>query len=197
MKINKKTIENDLEYLRQISKTVDLSNDNYKEVVKLLHEYCESDKDKVLAIASVQLGIPYRLIYLKKTDIDRINEDYNESKVLINPVVIKRKGLTRYWEACASCLNYMGLVERPYMIEIEYYDIDKNKHREIFIGFASTVLSHELDHLDGILHIDKSIEIYDMEPDERKKFRETHDYKIIRKTGNFKPSTKEYKKILK
>lgn len=196
MKINKKTIEKDLEYLRQISKEIDLTNNKYKEIVNLLHEYCESS-ERVLAIASIQLGIPYRLIYVKKTDLDRLYDDYNESKVLINPVVKKRIGLTRYWETCASCLNYMGLVERPYKLEIEYYDIDLNKHTETFTGFAATVLSHELDHLDGILHIDKSLEIYEMEPEERKKFRETHDYEIIRKTGEFKESTNKNKKLNK
>ena len=126
--------------------------------------------------------------------MNRLYDDYNESKVLINPVVKKRIGLTRYWETCASCLNYMGLVERPYILEIEYYDIDLNKHTETLKGFPATVLSHELDHLDGILHIDKSLEIYEMEPEERKKFRETHDYEIIRKTGEFKESTNNYKR---
>lgn len=196
MEIKNKTIENDLEYLRQISNEVDFSNDTYKDTIKLLHEYCENN-DKILAIASIQLGIPFRLIYLKKTDLDRMYEDYNESKVLINPIVKKKIGLTRYWEACASCLDYMGLVERPYLIELEYYDIDKNKHIEEFVGFAATVLSHELDHLDGILHIDKSLEILEMLPEERKKFRETHGYEILKKDGEYKPTNKNYKKVLK
>lgn len=194
MNFNKKTIKNDEEYLRQVSKEVVLENNDYKDVVKLLHEYCEKD-DNILAIASIQLGIPLRLIYVKKTDENRMYEDYNESRVLINPVVLNREGLVRYYEACASCLDYMGLVERPYKIEIEYYTIDRKKVKETFENLAAVVLSHELDHLDGVLHIDKSIELYDMTREERKEFRETHKLEIIRKDGPYELTTSNFKKI--
>ena len=185
MEIKTKTIENDLDYLRQISKPVDFKNDEWKEALKTLDEYCKKS-NTVMAMASVQLGIPLRMVYLKNTDLEKLEDIMiNESRVLINPKVINREGLTRYYEACASCLDNMGLVERPYKIKIEYYDENKKKHIKTFKGFESTVLSHELDHLDGILHIDKSIELYQMKKDERKKFRETHPYKIIRKDGEF------------
>lgn len=194
MKFNKKTIEKDEEYLRQVSKEVNLENNDYKEVVKMLHEYCENS-DNCMAMASVQLGIPLRLIYVKKTNEKRMYEDYNESKVLINPVVLNREGLVRYYEACVSCLNYMGLVERPYKIEIEYYTIEREKVIETFENLAAVVLSHELDHLDGVLHIDKSIELYDMPKEERKEFREKHKLEIIRKDGTYKLTTTNFKKI--
>ena len=196
MQIERKTILNDEKFLRQISKEVDLSNDDYKEIVKLLHEYCEENKDKALAIASVQLGIPLRLVYLKNTNLEELfNTERDESKILINPVVLSREGLTRFWEACASCLDYTGLVERPYKIELEYYDEFREKHIENFEGFAATVLSHELDHLDGILHIDKSIELYDIPVEERREFRKNHTLEIIKKDGPFEPSTTTFKKI--
>ena len=180
-----KTIENNLEYLRQISKEVDFSNNNWKDALKKLDTFCKND-DNILAIASIQLGIPLRLIYIKNTKIDKFEDlAYNESRILINPVILKQEGLTRYWEACASCLDNTGLVERPYKIEVEYYDENKRKNKEIFEGFESTVLSHEMDHLDGILHIDKSIELYQMNREERKEFRKKHPYEIIRKDGEF------------
>ena len=185
MEIQYKTIENDLDYLRQVSKEVDLSNDDYKKDVKVITDCCAKD-DNLRALASIQIGIPKRLVYVRNTD-PNINQDdtHNEKKVLINPVIVKQEGLTRYWEACASCLDYTGLVERPYKIEIEYCDIDNKKHKETFEGFESTVLSHEMDHLDGILHIDKSIELLNMTKDERKEFRKTHTYEIIKKVGDY------------
>lgn len=190
MEIKKKTIENDLDYLRQVSKEVDFNNNDWKEAIKVLDEYCRNS-DIVLAMASIQLGIPFRLVYLKNTDLNQIyNSEHNESKILINPVIISSEGLTRFWEACASCLDNTGLVERPYKIEIVYYDENKVKHHEIFEGFEATVLSHEMDHLDGILHIDKSIELLQMNYEERKEFRKTHPYEIIRKEGEFIESKK-------
>ena len=184
MELERKTIEKDEQYLRQISKPVDWDHDDWKEALQTLEQFCNEDK-LVMAMASVQLGIPLRMVYLKKTDLTRLDEDYNEARVLINPVIIKKEGLTRYWEACASCLDYTGLVERPYRIEVQYYDVDKKKHHEIFEGFESTVLSHEIDHLDGILHIDIASEIKVLNADERKEWRKTHPYEIERKTEEF------------
>lgn len=162
--------------------------------LKMLDDFCKNSNN-VLAMASVQLGMSLRLIYIKNIKIEKFDDkDYNESRILISPKIIKREGLTRYWESCESCLDNMGLVERPYRIEIEYYDENKIKHNEIFEDFESTVLSHELDHLDGILHIDKSIKLLQMSRDKRKEFRKTHPYEIIRKDGEFIKNKKIVKK---
>ena len=190
-----KTIQNDLEYLRQISKEVDFENDDWMEALQKLNNFCKND-DNILAIASIQLGIPLRLIYIKKSKLDKFDDsNYNESRILINPVIIKKEGLTTYWEACASCLDNMGLVQRPYKIEVEFFNDKKEKIIEIFEGFEATVLSHEMDHLDGILHIDKSIEILQMGKEERKKYRESHPYQIIRKEGAFLENEEKIKKM--
>ena len=187
MHLERKTIENDEDYLRQISKPVDFKTEEYKDAIKELDYFCKND-DNVMAMASVQVGIPLRLIYLKKTDLNRLEDDYNEERVLINPKIIKEEGLTRYWEACASCLNYTGLVERPYKIEVEYYDIEGKKHREIFEGFESTVLSHEIDHLNGILHIDIALKIRELTKEERKELRKKEPYQIIQKDVEYTPT---------
>ena len=161
MKIERKTIEKDEKYLRQISKEVDFNDISYKEEIVLLENFC-LDRGS-LALAAIQIGIPKRMVFIRNTDLDELeNREHNESRILINPVIISRKGHTKYWEACASCLDYMGLVNRPYEVVIEYFDMDVVKHREKFEGFESTVLSHELDHLDGILHMDIAEEILNM-----------------------------------
>ena len=59
-------------------------------------------------------------------------------------------------------------------------------------GFPSTVLSHEYDHLDGILHMDKGLEVIIMPKEERKKFRETYGYEIYAQEGNFEELVKGY-----
>ena len=203
-KIESITIEDNEEYLRQISKEVDIKND--KELmndISVLDEYCK--ENAVMAMAAVQLGIPKRMIYLKNTNLDIINKiqantvseeekKYNEAKVLINPVITNREGLTDYWEACASCLDNFGRVLRPYKIELEYYDVEGTKKQEAFEGFESTVLSHEINHLDGILHIDIAEEVYQMPAEERKAWRINHGYKVYSKTGNYEVLRKENSK---
>lgn len=187
MEIKVKTIENDEEYLRQISEDVDFSDKSYLGDIEKLEEFI-LPQDTYYALAAIQIGIPKRIIYVKNTDLDEDklkDKNYNEARVLINPKIISRKGKTKYWEACGSCLNYTGLVERPYEIQIEYYDENGVEHNEIFEGFEATVLSHEYDHLDGILHIDIAEEILSMSREERTEFRKMHPYEIISKTCDY------------
>ena len=182
--VEAKILDNDLEWLRQVSQVVDLSTDDISEDLKVLEEYCLGHG--VFAMAAVQLGIPKRLVYIKNTDLDKIeDEEWNEATILINPVIKRREGLTQYWEACASCLDNMGLVLRPYLVEIEYLDINGNKCEMTFEGFPATVFSHEYDHLDGILHMDKALEVLVMEKEERKEFRKEHPYEVFSKDGDF------------
>lgn len=205
-KIKAITINDNEEFLRQISQPVDIKNDkDLEKDISVLDEFCK--ENGVLAMAAVQLGIPKRIVYLKNTNLEMIRktqnnelteneEKYNEAKVLINPTILEREGLTEYWEACASCLDNFGLVKRPYKMIIEYIDTNRKKQIETLEGFPSTVLSHELDHLDGILHMDIAEQLLIMKPEARKEYRKTHDYNIITKTSDYEELLNE-KKLIK
>ena len=93
MKIKRKTILNDEDYLRQISKTVDFVDKTYKDEIKLLEQFCL--QTQCFALAAVQIGIPKRMIYLKNTTLDVPLEDmsHNESRILINPIVTSKKDI--------------------------------------------------------------------------------------------------------
>ncbi len=186
-----RTIENDMDWLRQVSEEVDFEKDNLDETIKVLDSYCLTHG--VFAMAAVQLGFNKRVIYLKNTDLNKVeDDDWNEKTIIINPVIKERVGLTAYWEACASCLDNTGLVLRPYKLKIEYFDLEGKKHQKTFVGFPSTVFSHEFDHLNGVLHMDKALELKVMNKEERKEFRKTHDYEVISETGNYEDLEKEY-----
>lgn len=176
------TIENDLEFLRQVSTDVDLENDDYNDYINKLKEYCR--ENVVYAMAPVQIGIPKRLIYMKNSKPDMENNEnasYDEERIYINPVIMKKVGKTKFLEGCESCMDLVGVVERPYMLEIEYYDKDGNKKSDILEGFEATVFSHEFDHLNGVLHIDIAEEVVEMTYEEKKKYRSEHPYEIISK----------------
>jgi len=91
------TINDNETYLRQKSKEVDFNDSELCNNIEILGKYCmEND---VLAMAAIQLGIPKRIIYVKNTDLEIVNkrtteegraeiQDYNEEKVLINPIIV-------------------------------------------------------------------------------------------------------------
>lgn len=195
--IKRKNIEEDEEYLRQISKEVDFKTDNYQEYIEDLKWYVENND--VYALASVQIGIPKRIIYIKNTNQNmELNKDrdYNEAIVLINPEILETKGHQVFLEGCQSCQmgeKYLVCeVERPYSIKLKYQDITGNEKEEVFEEFKAVVLSHEMDHLDGILHIDRGKEIYQFTADEMKAYRLKNPLKIIDKDKDFR-----YKEIEK
>ena len=188
------TNDEDLKYLRQISKEVDLSDKSYVDDIKKLKEYCATHE--VFAMAAVQVGIPKRLIYIKSTDLSaKPSESKDESIVLINPTITFKRGETESYEACESCSGekgYLtGLVKRPYCIGVDYYDKDGVLKSEEFSGMAATVFSHENDHLDGILHIDLCDSCEDLNFEERTLLRKEKPYKVISKD---KPRIKDLAK---
>lgn len=179
-----KTIENDLTYLRQISQSINLSKDNYKEYIKDLEKYCSNHQ--LFAISGIQLGIPKRIIYIKTAEENPYTKNQNNEKIImINPIKKEELGLTNYWEGCASCQNNTCLVERPYQITISYLDENKKQQEKTYKGFKATIISHELDHLDGILHIDIAKQTKQLTKEERKKLREKFPYKIINKNSKY------------
>lgn len=194
------TIENNEKYLRQISQKVDIEDPELHNNIVVLQNYCM--ENEVMAMAGVQLGIPKRLVYVKNTNLEILNrrltdegkeetKDYNEAKVLINPEILQKEGITTFWEACASCsfdegevkMWYNAKVRRPYKIKVKYIDLDGIEHEEFFEGFEATVLCHEIDHLDGILHIDIADEIIISTQEERAELRKKDGYTIISKTN--------------
>lgn len=194
MAIKVKTLKDDESFLRQVSSEVNLEKDNYQECIEELKKYCQNNA--VFAMAPVQIGIPKRMIYIRNTssDMSKNFTDHDEGLVLINPKIIEAYGHTIFLEGCESCsvrtdndakIYLAGEVDRPYKIKMEYYDIQKNKNTKYFEGFECTVICHEYDHLNGILHIDKSDNIYEMSLEEERKYRLEHPYKIISKTNDY------------
>ncbi len=186
MKLKRVTIHDNEKYLRQISKEVDFNDKSFLDDIKALEEYCENNV--VYALAPVQIGIPKRIIYLRNSTPDmskNFDKNYNEKRVLINPVILERKGHTKFLERCESCLDYSGVVDRPFSITIEYYDVSGKKIKETVSGFEATVLSHEYDHLNGILHMDLTDEVLILTIEETKEYRIKHPYEVISKDCDF------------
>lgn len=201
-KLQSITIENNEEYLRQISKKVNVHDPELHNNIVVLQNYCI--QNDVMAMAAIQLGIPKRILYIKNTNLDILNKrltdegkeetkDYNEAKVLINPEILLKEGITTFWEACASCAWYEGetkkwyngKVRRPYKIKVKYFDLEGIEHKEYFEGFEATVLCHEIDHLNGILHMDIADKIVVGTKEERIELRKKEGYTIISKTGDY------------
>jgi peptide deformylase len=124
-------------------------------------------------IAAPQLGVLQRVIFLKVPDAD--------PWPLINPQIIKRsQEKIIVWDACLSFLSIFMQVERHREITIRYQDLNGAK-LEFEAGEdrdLSELLQHEIDHLDGILAIDRVVDVKTICTREEfeKRYRDTSPY---------------------
>ena len=93
--------------------------------------------------------------------------------MLINPVIVKEKGVQEVDEGCLSFPNKFGKVDRPKEIVVEALDINGQKVKIKAKDLLAQALSHEIDHLNGILFTEKvkpgTLEIVDPEEIKRQK----------------------------
>lgn len=105
-------------------------------------------------IAAPQLGVPQRVIFLKLSGV--------EPWPLINPEVIEcSEEKIVVWDACLSFLSIFMQVERRRQITVRYQSLD-GLTLEFEAGDdrnLSELLQHEIDHLDGILAIDRVVDL--------------------------------------
>jgi len=94
--------------------------------------------------------------------IQLLQKDGRKPQLLINPVITKRSS-SKEWaeEGCLSIPNVYGQVERNMSVTVEYVDTAAEKQELSAEGFLARVIQHEIDHLDGVLFIDKAKDIYE------------------------------------
>ena len=79
--------------------------------------------------------------------------------VLINPEILEKEGEQISTEGCLSVPGKIGDVKRPTRVLVKYQDREGVEHTEEFVDFEAIVVSHETDHLEGVLYVDKATNI--------------------------------------
>ncbi|MGA7932471.1 MAG: peptide deformylase [Kovacikia sp.] len=75
---------------------------------------------------------------------------------MINPCILSQSSETvKGWEGCLSIPGIRGLVPRYQTIEVEYSGRDGKQYQQQLTDFVARIFQHELDHLDGIVFLDR------------------------------------------
>ena len=82
---------------------------------------------------------------------------------LINPVLLEREGEQLFREGCLSVPNYTAYVRRPESVRVAAVDRNGGEFVVTADGYLAVALCHEIDHLDGVLFIDKEAELTEEE----------------------------------
>ena len=110
-----------------------------------------------LGLAAPQVGVLRRVVVVRHEDA------YYE---MINPEIIETRDTQIKSEACLSVPGKQGKVERPAYVKVRATNRDGEEYEVEGTDILAVGFCHELDHLDGILFIDKAVEIVDRDDDE-------------------------------
>ena len=107
-------------------------------------------KEQGAGLAAPQVGV------LRRLAVVDVEEGYFE---FINHVIVQQKGEQSGWEGCLSVRGKSGIVSRPMKVTVTYQDRNGDKYLLKAKGFFARAICYELDHLDGVLYIDKATHI--------------------------------------
>lgn len=156
--------------LREISVPVETFDDELKTLVGDMFETMYDAPG--IGLAAIQVGVPLRLLVI---DLQPVDEDAEpevchahegeahthqphrrEPRVFINPVLSDpSEELNVYNEGCLSVPEIYAEVERPARIHARWQDLEGAWNEETLDGMLATVLQHEMDHLEGVVFIDR------------------------------------------
>ncbi len=123
-----------------------------RDMIDTMHDYGG------VGLAAPQVHESVRLAIIEfSADNERYeNDDGQPLLVIINArVKVLDETISGFWEGCLSVPGMRGYVERPSKIEVNYLDERGKPKTLVADGFLATVFQHELDHLDGVLYVDK------------------------------------------
>ncbi len=135
--------------LRLVAKPVEVIDDNLRalaaEMIESMYE------ENGVGLAAPQIGKSIRMVVIDTTPEER------NPMVLINPEIIsKSKKKVSAEEGCLSLPGLSASISRPEQVTVEAQDLEGNEIEIEGDGLLARALQHEIDHLNGILFIDKA-----------------------------------------
>jgi peptide deformylase len=150
--------------LRNIAKLVDksdISSTKLNSIISEMKKYLHKEDDGV-AIAAPQIDVPLRIFVVSHSVLPKTTEDM----VFINPEIIKLgKKKEMMSEGCLSVRWKYGLVRRSTTATVRAWNMHGHEFVMSAKGLLAQIFQHETDHLNGVLFIDKAIEVEDLPPE--------------------------------
>lgn len=137
--------------LRQKSKPVSEWDDTLEVLLQDMSESLYSVPG--LGLAAIQIGFPFRIFVYDMNIHDK--KGWPALTVLINPVITEEEGEIREEEGCLSLPDYREIISRSERVAVKALDKKGKEIKVIGEGLLARLIQHEMDHLNGILMIDR------------------------------------------
>jgi len=131
--------------LRQKSKRVRIIDGSIQKLIDDMIETMHSASG--VGLAAPQIGLPLRVIV--------VGIPGDEDIVLVNPQMVRRKGERLVNEGCLSVPGYIGEIKRAESVTVKGRDQNGKEIRVKGEELLAQALEHEIDHLNGVLYVDR------------------------------------------
>ena len=142
--------------LRTRAKRIALKSVQTASLQKLIRAMFATVYDIGVGLAAPQIGESIKLAVIDIHPLPHRPHVELYRQVIINPVITRSSKKTTYdYEGCLSCPGLRGKVRRSNEVTVEWYDEHGEKHHETVQGLRARVFQHEIDHVNGILYVDR------------------------------------------
>jgi peptide deformylase len=140
--------------LKTVSKKVDKIDDEVLALIQDMKDTLYSTTG--IGLAAPQIGVSKRVILIDLRDGE-------EPIILINPKIIAKSGKEVSVEGCLSYIGYEGELMRPKKVTVMGLTPEGKEVQYTAEGLLCKAFCHEIDHLDGIMYIDRAKTVYKVE----------------------------------
>jgi peptide deformylase len=141
--------------LKQISAAVESIDKDIIQFIQQL-ENTRLASPGAVAIAAPQLAVLQRIVIIDVSSMRKPCENHGHM-VMVNPEIIQWEGMVKGREGCLSVADFTGNVIRAETITCRYTDAQDVQREITSSGFEARAIQHEIDHLDGLLFLDRLV----------------------------------------
>ena len=144
-------------HLKQVAEDVTTFDSKLNEFIQNLEETMAAGPGGV-GIAATQVGVMQRIIIVDVSNYPRLkNAKHHGHLVLVNPDILDWQGMKKGREGCLSVPDFTGNVIRADNIVLQALDQNGVQQKYEMEGFEARAVQHEIDHLDGLLFLDRLV----------------------------------------
>ncbi|MFO7680911.1 MAG: peptide deformylase [Chloroflexota bacterium] len=168
--------------LRQRSKPVKGVNRHTRKLIQDLKDTLNAHAEGI-GLAAPQINVHFRLVLVRLNAGNEAGGEPDPPIALVNPQIIEAADEQLDFDGCLSFPGIYANTIRPHHLRVTGLDEDGKPFNRLFTGFDAVVVHHEIDHLNGVLFIDrveKFEDLYQLREDENGRF---HRVPIITSQG--------------
>ncbi len=160
--------------LRKKSEPVRVINRRVKKLIKDLKETLDTHPEGI-GLAAPQINVHQRVVVVRLNNRSEEEQAPDPPIALINPEIIEVGNEQRDFDGCLSFPGLFADTVRPHYLRVKGLDETGRPFERVFEDFDAVLVHHEIDHLDGVLFIDRLESVDDLY-----RVREDEEGKLVR-----------------